>query len=125
MVNLRVCIRGPGNQKELTSIRALPDTGASVDIVHEKFARRHNLTFTKDTDDMIELIAEEGNAINVTGTTELELQLPGGGWITTIALVCPKLSQDMLLSWISQKKLQMIHKGWSFKTVQEYTASTV
>ena len=31
----------------------------------------------------------------------------------------------MLLSWISQKKLQMIHKGWPFKTIQEYTASTV
>ena len=99
--------------------------GASVDIVHEKFARRHNLKVTKETDDMIELIAAEGNAIKVTGTTELEIQLPGGRWITTIALVCPKLPQDMLLSWISQKKLQMIHRGWPFKTIQEYTASTV
>ena len=78
-----------------------------------------------DDDDMIELIAAEGNCIKVTGTTELELQLPGGGWTTTIALVCPKLSNQMLLSWITQKKLNMIHKGWPFTTIRQYSANLV
>ena len=121
LVNLRVCITRPGNKKVLTSIRALLDTGASVDIVTTKFARRHNLTIAEDKDDMIELIAAEGNAIKVARTMELEIQLPGGGWAKITALVCPKLSHDMLLSWVSQKKLQMLHKGWPFKTIQEYT----
>ena len=69
---------------------------------------------------MIELIAAEGNKIKVAGTTELELQLPGGGWARSTALVCPKLSHEMLLSWVSQKKIQMLHRGWPFKTVHEY-----
>ena len=61
--------------------------------------------------------------MKVTGTTELELQLPGGGWTPTVALVCPKLSHQMLLSWITQKKLQMIHKGWPFTVINQYTAN--
>ena len=69
---------------------------------------------------MIELIAAEGNKIKVARTTELELQLPGGGWARSTALVCLKLSHEMLLSWVSQKKLQMLHRGWPFKTVHEY-----
>ena len=121
LVNLRVCISKPGNKKILTTIRALPDTGASIDIITSKFARRHNLTVAEDKDEMIELIAAEGNKIKVTGTTELELQLPGGGWVKTTALVCPKLSQHMLLSWVSQKKLQMLHRGWPFKIVPNYS----
>ena len=117
MVNLRVCITRPGNRKTLTTIRALPDTGASIDIVSLKFARRHNLNIAEDKEEAIKLIAAEGNKIKVTGTTELSLQLPGGGWIQTTALVCPKLSHECLLSWVSQKKLQMLHKGWPFTVV--------
>ena len=30
----------------------------------------------------------------------------------------------MLLLWITQKKLQMIHRGWPFKVIQEHTAYT-
>ena len=66
---------------------------------------------------MIELIAAEGNVMKVTGRTTLELQLPGGGWTTTVALVFPRLSHEMLLSWITQKKLNMIHKGWPFTVI--------
>ena len=111
LINLRVCINKQGNHSKLATIRALPDTGASIDIITEKFAKQHRLIIAPDKENMIELIAAEGNAIKVTGTTELELQLPDGGWTTTVALVCPKLSHQMLLSWIMQKKLQMIHKG--------------
>ena len=92
LVNLRACITRPNNKKTLTTIRALPDTGASIDIVSLKFARRNKLTIAEDKDGDIELIAVEGNKIVVTGTTELGLQLPGGGWIQTTALVCPCLS---------------------------------
>ena len=81
----------------------MPDTGASIDCISEKFAKRHNLTVVPDDD--IDLIAAEGQNILVTGIAELELQLNGGEWIRSLALVCPKLSQEMLLSWISQKKL--------------------
>ena len=120
LVNLRACITRHNNKKTLTTIRALPDMGASIDIVSLKFARRNKLTIAEDKDGDIELIAAEGNKIVVTGTTELGLQLPGGGWIQTTALVCPRLSHECLLSWISQKKLRLLHKGWPFSPVPEY-----
>ena len=88
-----------------------------------KFARRNNLTIAEDTEESIELIAAEGNKIKVTGTTELGLQLPGGRWIQTTALVCPRLSHECLLSWVSQKKLRMLHKGWPFSPVPDYDSS--
>ena len=47
----------------------------SIDIIIEMFAKQNGLIITPDKDDMIELIAAEGNAIKVTGTTELEIQL--------------------------------------------------
>ena len=118
LVNLRVCVRKKGNHNRLVNIRALPDTGASVDCITEKFAKQNGLVVIPDEDDVIELIAAEGNCIQVAGTTELELQLPGGDWVKSTALVCPKLSNQMLLSWITQKKLGMIHKGWSFMAIQ-------
>ena len=77
-----------------------------------------SLVVAPDDDNMIELIAAEGNIMKVTGTTTLELQLPRGGWTTTMALVCRKLSHEMLLSWITQKELNMIHKGWPFIVIK-------
>ena len=52
--------------------------------------------------------------MKVIGTTKLRLMAPGGGWTTTVALVCPKLSHQYLMSWVTQKKLQMLHPGWPF-----------
>merc|ERR1711996_128283 len=46
----------------------------------------------------------------------------GGTWIITVALVCPQLSHQILLSWITQKKLQMLHEGWPFTVI--HTANT-
>ena len=62
----------------LANIRALPDTGASIDCITEKFAKQHKLIVIPDKEDEIDLIAAEGNSIKVSGTAELELQLPGG-----------------------------------------------
>ena len=53
---------------------------------------------------------------------ELDIQLPEGGWTRTLTLFCPKLSQEISLSWITQKKLKMLHKGWPFSTVREHSA---
>ena len=89
-----------------------------IDCVTEKFVKRHELIIAPDDDNMIELIAAEGNVLKVTDTTTLESQLP-------VALVCPKLSHKMLLSWITQKKLNMIHKGWPFTVINYYTANSV
>ena len=46
LINLRVSIKGRGKGKSnyLASIRALPDTGASVDCVSAKFVKQHGLT---------------------------------------------------------------------------------
>merc|ERR1711895_250449 len=84
---------------------------ASIDCVEESYAKKHNLDIKPDTSNFIELINAEGKWMEVTGTTKIQLMMKGGTWITTIALVCPKLSHQMLLSWITQKKLAMIHEG--------------
>merc|ERR1711873_20176 len=108
MVNLKMKAHRNGDNY-LATIRALPDTGASIDCVEESYAKKHNLEIKPDTSIMIELINTEGKVMKVVGNTKIQLRVKGGAWITTVALVCPKLSHQMLLSWITQKKLQMLH----------------
>ena len=55
--------------------------------------------------------------MKVLGTTKLTLQAPGGGWTTTVALVCPQLSHQFVWSWVTQKKLQLLHAGWPFTRI--------
>ena len=121
MVNLKMKAQRNG-ENYLATIRALPDTGASIDCVEESYARKHNLEIKPDTSSMIELINAEGKVMKVVGTTKIQLRVRGGTWITTVALVCPRLSHQMLLSWLTQKKLQMLHEGWPFSIIQ--TANT-
>ena len=122
MVNLKM--KAKKNQENyLATIRALPDTGASVDCIEENFAKKHNLEIQPDKTNMIELINAEGKVMKVVGTTKVKIMMNGGKWITRDALVCPRLSHQMLLSWITQKKLQMLHEGWPFCVIN--TANTV
>merc|ERR1711867_283772 len=72
------------------------------------------MTFMAFPSGMIELINTEGKAMKVIGTTKILLRVRGGTWVTTVALVCPRLSHQMLLSWQTQNKLQMLHEGWPF-----------
>ena len=104
MVNIKV--KAKKNQEEyLATLWALPDTGTSVDFIEENSAKKHNLVIQPDTTSMIELVSVEGKTMQVIGTTKLRLMAPGGGWTTTVALVCPKLSHQYLMSWVTQKKL--------------------
>ncbi len=113
MVNLKV--KAKKNQEEyLATLRALPDTGTSVDCIEESFAKKHNLVIQLDSSSMIELILVEGKTMKVIGTTKIRIMAPGGGWTTTVALVCPKLSHQFLMSWVTQMKLQLLHPGWPF-----------
>ena len=53
--------------------------------------------------------------MKVLGTCRLAIQNIGGyGYTHTIALVCPNLLHQFLLSWITQKKLHLLHKSWRF-----------
>ena len=62
MVNIK--IKTKKNQEEhLTTLRALPDTGASVDCIEENFAKKHNLVIQPDTTNMIELVSAEGKTM--------------------------------------------------------------
>ena len=74
---------------------------------------------------MIELISAEGKGMKVIGTTKVKIMANGGKWVTTVALVCPRLSHQMLLSWITQKKLQMLHPGWPFCIITTANAAMV
>ena len=100
MVNLKMKAK-KNHDNYLATICALPDTGASIDCVEESYAKKHNLEIKPDTSNMIKLINAEGKIMKVTGTTKIQLMVKGGTWITTVALVCPKLSHQMLLSWIT------------------------
>merc|ERR1712101_49341 len=74
---------------------------------------------------MIELVSAEEKIMRVIGTTKLRLMAPGGGWKTTVALVCPKLSHQFLMSWVTQKKLQLLHPGWPFSLILETNLATI
>merc|ERR1712237_212120 len=74
---------------------------------------------------MIKLISAEGKVMKVIRTTKVKIMANGGKWVTTVALACPKLSHQMLLSWITQKKLQMLHPGWSFCIITAANTATV
>ena len=116
LINLRVKKKKKYFNK-LATLCALPDTGASIDCIEDKFVKKHNLEILPDTNQMIELVSAEGKMIKVLGTTNLKIQGPGGGWTTTVALVCPQLSHQFLLSWITQKRLQHIHQSWPFTRI--------
>ena len=75
---------------------------------------------------MIELISAEGKVMKVMGTCRLAIQNIGGyGYTHTIALVCPNLSCQFLLSWITQKKLCHLHQGWPFIELVSANSATL
>ena len=74
---------------------------------------------------MIKLVSAEGKMIKVLGTTKLKIQAQGGGWTTTVALVCPELSHQFLLSWITEKRLQLLHQGWPFTRIMSTNSATL
>ena len=63
--------------------------------------------------------------MRVIGTTKLKLMAPGGGWTSTVALVCPKLSHQFLMSWVTQKKLQLLHPSWPFSRILGTNTATI
>ena len=108
----------------LATARTLPDTGASCDCVSEAFVKQHGLKVLADPDGDIDLSAAEGDSIEVSGTTELSILGPQGTYTKSLALVCPRLSNTLLLSWGSQKKLRMLHKNWPFQILNQEQANT-
>ena len=60
------------------TIRALPNTGASIDCIKETFAKKHNLEIQPDSSNMIELINAEGKMMKVIGTTKIRITVKGG-----------------------------------------------
>ena len=110
LVNLRGKIK-KNDFKDQATLHVLPDTGANINCVEEKFVKKHNLEILPDTNQMIEVVSAEGKIKEVLRTTKLKIQAPGGGWTTTVALVCPQISYQFLLLWITQKRLQLLHQG--------------
>ena len=98
--------------------------GASCDCVSEAFVKQHGLKILPDPEGLIDLSAAEGDAIKVSGTTELSILGPQGTYVKSLALVCPRLSNTLLLSWGSQKKLRMLHRNWPFQIIQQEEASS-
>ena len=100
MVNLKIKIE-KNQEEKFATLRALPDTGASVDCIKENFAKKHNLVIQPDMTNMKELVLAEGKTLRVLGATKLTLQAPGGGWTTTVALLCLQLSHKFLMLWVT------------------------
>ena len=73
---------------------------------------------------MIELVFAEVKAIKVLGTTKMTIQALGGGWPTTIALVCHQLSHQFFMDYTKQK-LNILHKGWLFIRVHTANLATL
>lgn len=90
MVNLRVKIKRE-NDSELGTQFTLPDTGANIDCMDEKFVRKYKLEILPDTNQMIELVLAEEKGIRFFGTTKLTIQSPEGD-------ECPQLCWCVLNS---------------------------
>ena len=89
MINIRV----KTSNKTLSTLRSLPDTGASIDCVDANFVMKHKIEMIPDTTHMIELISAEGKSMKVLGTCRLAIQNIGGyGYTHNVALVSPNLS---------------------------------
>ena len=101
-------------------MRCIPDTGASIDVISSKAAKKMGLEIIPDEQEEYSLLNAENNEIQIEGITKLTIQDPEGGWIETVALVCPDLGNNMLLSWMSQKKLSLLHKDWLFSKVETH-----
>ena len=111
------------SNKTLSTLRSLQYTGESIDCVDANFVMKHKIEIISGTSKMIKLILAKGKAMKVLRTCKLQIQNIGGhGYTHTIALVCPNLSHTFLLSWITQKKLHLLHRGWPF--VRLYSANS-
>ena len=119
MVNLKM--KAMKNQENyLATIRALPDTRASVNCIEENFAKKQSGDTPRyNKHDRTHQYQGQGNECS---GKHVKIIVNGGKCITTVTLVCPRLTHQMLLSWITQKKLQMLHQGWPFCVIN--TANT-
>ena len=113
---VRVILRCNKDGK-LVKIAALPDTGATVDIVREAIAKEHNMVITPNNSSL-RLIYVEGRLLAVTGITYVDLQHNDGTWFNTPMLVSPCLKDQLLLSHTSQNGLchskqdKLINQDW-------------
>ena len=101
---------------------------------HRSLSRLHQRKLCKETQPgnptgqnqkLIELVNTKGKTMKVLGTTKITIQAPGGGWTTTVALVCPQLLHEFLLLWIMQKKLQLLHAGLPFTSIVGANSATL
>ena len=106
---------------KLIRISALPDMGATVNLVCEAIATKHNMAITPN-DGSLQLIDTEGRPLAVTGITYVDLQCNDGTWFNTPMLVSPCLRDPLLLSYTSQKAIGILHPEWplSFKARQAH-----
>lgn len=63
--------------------------------------------------------------VKIEGTKTLEMDKQNGGWIKSTPLVCFRMADEILLLWISQKRMDLLHNGWTFTPIQVHTARQI
>lgn len=104
------CKISAGTSHSLTSLRAVPNMGASIYCVSSKVAKRLYLTVCPNLEDY-QLYKVEDEEIKTAGVTTLNIQDPAGGWVQSTALVCLELADNMLLTWVTKQKLGLLLQG--------------
>ena len=98
----------------MATLRVIPDTGATVDVLREDVAIKVGVSIEPNSNGY-KLIDAQKKEIQIVGTCRLRIQRPGGCWRTVIAMVTKKLSDALLLSWSTQKFLGILPPSWPWE----------
>ena len=92
----------------ITDIRVCLDSGATTDLISEAVAKKVGMNIEPNLGEW-SVTNAQGKPVEISGVGMVKLARPGGKWQTHTLIVCPKLSDPMLLSWSTQKRLGILH----------------
>ena len=58
------------------------------------------------------VVDAQGKPVEITGIGSAQISIPNGVWKPYTLIVCPKLSNSMLLSWSTQKRFGILPMSW-------------
>ena len=98
----------------MTEVRVCPDSGATTDLISENTAKKIGMNILPNKDNW-KVVDAEGKPVKISGVGKVDLARPRGRWKTYTLIVCPKISDAMLLSWATQKSLGILPAGWPWE----------
>ena len=115
-IPIRICAG-----KHITVVTVCPDSGATMDLISENTAKKIGMNILPNKDNW-KVVDAEGKPVKISGVGTVDLARPKGRWRPYTLIVCPKISDAMLLSWATQKRLGILPAGWPW---EDYSGKNV